>query len=75
MLSRLLDGSRVSVLGSVQVSLVALVAGVVPGILSVYLGSVFEWVHPAASSKSGSAPSRQVDPHVLMSHPPASLPG
>jgi peptide/nickel transport system permease protein len=42
--SRLLDGSRVSVLGSIQVSLVALVAGVIPGILSVYLGSVFEWV-------------------------------
>ncbi|WP_430790715.1 ABC transporter permease [Actinoplanes sp. G11-F43] len=42
--SRLLDGSRVSVLGSLQVSLVALAAGVVPGILSVYLGSVFEWV-------------------------------
>ncbi|GLW28582.1 ABC transporter permease [Actinoplanes regularis] len=42
-LSRLLDGSRVSVLGSVQVALVALVAGVIPGILSVYLGTVFEW--------------------------------
>jgi peptide/nickel transport system permease protein len=42
--SRLLDGSRVSVLGSIQVSLVALVAGVIPGILSVYLGAVFEWV-------------------------------
>ncbi|BCY08124.1 ABC transporter permease [Actinoplanes sp. L3-i22] len=43
-LSRLLDGSRVSVLGSVQVVLVALVAGVIPGILSVYLGTVFEWL-------------------------------
>ncbi|GGN95172.1 peptide ABC transporter permease [Actinoplanes lobatus] len=42
--SRLLDGSRVSVLGSLQVSLVALVVGVVPGILSVYLGATFEWV-------------------------------
>lgn len=42
--SRLLDGSRVSVLGSVQVSLVALVAGVIPGILSVYLGPAFEWI-------------------------------
>lgn len=42
--SRLLDGSRVSVLGSLQVSLVALAAGVIPGILSVYLGSVFEWI-------------------------------
>jgi peptide/nickel transport system permease protein len=42
--SRLLAGSRVSVLGSVQVVLVALVAGVIPGILSVYLGTVFEWL-------------------------------
>ena len=41
--SRLLDGSRVSVLGSVQVALIALVAGAVPGILSVYLGRAFEW--------------------------------
>ncbi|WP_037915303.1 ABC transporter permease [Actinacidiphila yeochonensis] len=43
-LSRLLDGSRVSVLGSLEVALVALGAGAVPGILSVYLGRVFEWV-------------------------------
>jgi peptide/nickel transport system permease protein len=43
-LSRLLDGSRVSVLGAVQVALIALVVGVVPGILSVYLGRPFEWV-------------------------------
>ncbi|MDP9793952.1 peptide/nickel transport system permease protein [Catenuloplanes nepalensis] len=43
-LSRLLAGSRVSVLGAVQVALVALVVGVLPGILSVYLGAVFEWV-------------------------------
>jgi len=43
-LSRLLDGSRVSVLGSLQVALVALVVGVVPGILSVYLGRAFEWL-------------------------------
>lgn len=42
-LSRLLDGSRVSVLGAVQVALIALVVGVVPGILSVYLGRPFEW--------------------------------
>ena len=42
-LSRLLDGSRVSVLGAVQVALIALVVGVVPGILSVYLGRAFEW--------------------------------
>lgn len=41
--SRLLDGSRVSVLASLEVALVALVVGAVPGILSVYLGRVFEW--------------------------------
>ncbi|MER5513683.1 MULTISPECIES: ABC transporter permease [unclassified Streptomyces] len=42
--SRLLDGSRVSVLGALEVALVALVVGAVPGILSVYLGRVFEWL-------------------------------
>ncbi|KIR66522.1 ABC transporter permease [Micromonospora haikouensis] len=42
--SRLLAGSRLSVLGAVQVTLMALVVGVVPGILSVYLGRGFEWV-------------------------------
>ncbi len=41
--SRLLDGSRVSVVGSLEVALVALVAGTIPGILSVYLGRAFEW--------------------------------
>ncbi|MEU9636641.1 ABC transporter permease [Streptomyces tendae] len=43
-LSRLLDGSRVSVLGALEVALTALVVGAVPGILSVYLGRVFEWI-------------------------------
>ncbi|MFJ4621119.1 ABC transporter permease [Streptomyces sp. NPDC088812] len=43
-LSRLLDGSRVSVLGSLEVALTALVVGTVPGILSVHLGRAFEWV-------------------------------
>jgi peptide/nickel transport system permease protein len=43
LLSRLLDGSRVSVVGSLEVALIALVVGTVPGILSVYLGRVFEW--------------------------------
>lgn len=43
-LSRLLSGSRVSVLGAVQVTLMALAVGVIPGILSVYLGRAFEWV-------------------------------
>ncbi|GAA3388145.1 ABC transporter permease [Cryptosporangium minutisporangium] len=41
--SRLLAGSRDSVVGSVEVALVALVVGVVPGLLSVLLGRVFEW--------------------------------
>ncbi|MFF9453437.1 ABC transporter permease [Streptomyces flaveolus] len=43
-LSRLLDGSRVSVLGSLEVALTALTVGAVPGILSVYLGRTFEWI-------------------------------
>lgn len=42
--SRLLDGSRVSVVGSLEVALMALVVGAIPGILSVYLGRVFEWL-------------------------------
>ncbi|MEU6532191.1 ABC transporter permease [Streptomyces sp. NPDC046928] len=41
--SRLLDGSRISVLGSLEVAGVALAVGAIPGILSVYLGRVFEW--------------------------------
>jgi peptide/nickel transport system permease protein len=41
--SRLLAGSRVSVLASLEVALVALAVGAIPGILSVYLGRVFEW--------------------------------
>ncbi|MFF3213035.1 ABC transporter permease [Streptomyces sp. NPDC002886] len=43
-LSRLLDGSRVSVLGSLEVALTALAVGTVPGILSVHLGRGFEWI-------------------------------
>ncbi len=42
--SRLLQGSRESVQAAVEVALVALVVGTVPGILSVYLGRVFEWM-------------------------------
>ncbi|GHJ42926.1 peptide ABC transporter permease [Catellatospora sp. TT07R-123] len=42
--SRLLAGSRLSVLGAVQVTVMALLVGVIPGILSVYLGRAFEWV-------------------------------
>jgi peptide/nickel transport system permease protein len=41
--SRLLAGSRVSALGSLEVALIALVVGVLPGIASVYLGRAFEW--------------------------------
>ena len=41
--SRLLDGSRTSIVGSLEVALMALAVGVLPGILSVYLGRVFEW--------------------------------
>lgn len=43
-LSRILAGSTISVLGSVQVALIALFVGAIPGILSVYLGKVFEWL-------------------------------
>ena len=43
-LSRILVGSTISVLGAVQVALLALVVGGIPGILSVYLGRAFEWL-------------------------------
>lgn len=43
-LSRILAGSTISVLGSVQVALIALFVGAIPGILSVYLGKIFEWL-------------------------------
>ncbi|MGM7668623.1 ABC transporter permease [Microbacterium sp. A93] len=42
--SRILAGAPISVLGAVEVAVIALVVGAVPGILSVYLGKVFEWV-------------------------------
>ena len=42
-LSRVLCGSPVSVFGAVLVAGIALVVGALPGILSVYLGSAFEW--------------------------------
>jgi peptide/nickel transport system permease protein len=42
-LSRLLAGSRASVEGALEVAVLALAIGAVPGILSVYLGRVFEW--------------------------------
>ncbi len=43
-LSRILAGSTISVLGSVQVALIAMAVGAIPGILSVYLGRTFEWL-------------------------------
>jgi peptide/nickel transport system permease protein len=42
--SRLLAGSTVSVLAGLQAVLIALVLGVVPGLLSVLLGRTFEWI-------------------------------
>jgi peptide/nickel transport system permease protein len=43
-LSRLLAGSRASVVGALEVGIIALFVGAIPGILSVYLGRAFEWV-------------------------------
>jgi peptide/nickel transport system permease protein len=43
-LSRLLAGSALSVWGALLVAVIALIFGAVPGVLSVYLGSVFEWL-------------------------------
>ncbi|OLT18180.1 peptide ABC transporter permease [Pseudonocardia sp. CNS-139] len=42
--SRLLAGSRLSLLAALEAVAVGLVLGTVPGLLSVYLGRVFEWV-------------------------------
>jgi peptide/nickel transport system permease protein len=42
--SRVLAGAPVSVLGAVEIAAIALGVGAIPGILSVYLGKVFEWV-------------------------------
>jgi peptide/nickel transport system permease protein len=42
-LSRILAGSRASVVGAIEVAVIALFVGAIPGILSVYLGRVFEW--------------------------------
>lgn len=41
--SRLLAGAPVSVLSAFEVAAIALVVGTIPGLLSVYLGRVFEW--------------------------------
>src|SRR5699024_6668535 len=42
-LSRLLSAAPLSVFSAVLVGAIALVFGVIPGILSVYLGRAFEW--------------------------------
>jgi peptide/nickel transport system permease protein len=42
--SRLLTGSTVSVLAALQSVVIGLTLGVVPGLLSVYLGRSFEWL-------------------------------
>jgi peptide/nickel transport system permease protein len=43
-LSRILAGSRASVVGALEVAIIALFVGAIPGVLSVYLGRAFEWV-------------------------------
>jgi len=43
-LSRVLAGAGLSVLGALLVAAIALLFGALPGVLSVYLGRVFEWV-------------------------------
>jgi peptide/nickel transport system permease protein len=43
-LSRMLSGATLSVLGAMMVAVIAFVAGAVPGLLSVYLGRPLEWV-------------------------------
>jgi len=43
-LSRMLAGAALSVWGALLVAAIALVAGAIPGILSVYLGRVYEWM-------------------------------
>jgi peptide/nickel transport system permease protein len=43
-LSRMLTGAGLSVLGALLVAALALVFGALPGVLSVYLGRVFEWI-------------------------------
>ncbi len=43
-LSRLLAGSRLSVLGAVEAAVVGAVLGAIPGLLSVYVGRTGEWL-------------------------------
>ena len=42
--SLLLAGSWTSVVGAIEVAVIALFVGAIPGVLSVYLGRAFEWV-------------------------------
>jgi peptide/nickel transport system permease protein len=42
-LSRLLYGATLSIFSAVQVALIGLLVGAIPGILSVYLGKAYEW--------------------------------
>lgn len=44
LLSRLLAGSTLSIVAAIEAVALGLVLGVVPGLLSVYLGRTFEWV-------------------------------
>lgn len=43
-LSRLLEGSRLSVLGALEATAVGVLFGAIPGVLSVYVGRSAEWV-------------------------------
>ncbi|WP_134325041.1 ABC transporter permease [Cumulibacter soli] len=43
-LSRLLEGSRISVLGALEATAVGVVLGALPGLLSVYVGRTAEWI-------------------------------
>jgi peptide/nickel transport system permease protein len=43
-LSRMLSGATLSVLGAMGVAVIAFVVGAIPGLLSVYLGRPLEWV-------------------------------
>jgi peptide/nickel transport system permease protein len=43
-LSRILAGATTSVFGAVQVAMIAMIVGALPGVLSVYLGRSFEWL-------------------------------
>ncbi|MBM7784738.1 ABC transporter permease [Tenggerimyces flavus] len=44
LLSRLLAGSTLSIVAAIEAVALGLVLGVVPGLLSVYLGRTFEWI-------------------------------